>query len=327
MVAQVKGQKAEDRGRFYVTRNSAHQDVIVKNFALSSYIYFMNPRGDMKLNLVFFTMLCLWYSGADAVENCTNWQERPKLQWSDFQGTVAKESPFAAMTYWYLYYRWKGNKVFAESCFQTDKSWIREGKESDYLLQHEQLHVDIAQLHIRLFKQKIEFVTSTDQVKKAFDEILKSAKQMQAQYDEETEHSRDKAEQKRWNRLVAEKLENLDNYGSDKLIVINSPKKRAESDQVINLNGVWETDFGNLKLKQRGKTVSGTYDYADSDDEAIHGTVKGILTGRVLELTWKEGDESGTARLKFSQDGLSFDGTWRDDDADGDSGQWQGKKQ
>jgi len=128
----------------------------------------------MKFSFVFFTMLCLWYSAANAVENCIDWHERPKLQWSDFQGTVAEDSPFAAMTYWYLYYRWKGNKVLAESCFQTSKSWVREGKESDYLLQHEQLHVDIAQLHIRLFKQKIEFATSADQVKKAFDEVLKA---------------------------------------------------------------------------------------------------------------------------------------------------------
>jgi hypothetical protein len=281
----------------------------------------------MKFSFVFFTMLCLWYSAANAVENCIDWHERPKLQWSDFQGTVAEDSPFAAMTYWYLYYRWKGNKVLAESCFQTSKSWVREGKESDYLLQHEQLHVDIAQLHIRLFKQKIEFATSADQVKKAFDEVLKAAKRTQVQYDEETEHSRDKAEQKRWNRLVAKKLENLDDYGSDKQIVINSSKKRTESNQEIDLNGIWETDFGNLKLKQRGKTVSGTYDYVNSDDETVHGTLKGTLTGRVLEVSWDEGGATGTARLKFSADGLSFNGTWQDDDEDGNSGQWQGKKQ
>jgi|JFJP01.1.fsa_nt_gi Bacterial protein of unknown function (DUF922) len=281
----------------------------------------------MKLNLVFFAMLYCWCSVAGAVENCINWHENPKLQWNDFQGAVSENSPFAAMTYWYLYYNWKGNKIQADSCFQTNKSWIREGKESDYLLQHEQLHVDIAQLHIRLFKQKIESVTSIAQVKKVFDEILKAAKQMQAQYDEETEHSRDKAEQKRWNRLVAEKLEKLDNYGSDRLIMINGKKDNTESKQPINLKGSWETDFGTLKLQQRGKTVSGTYNYVDSDDEAVHGTVSGTLTGRVLELLWNEEDESsGTARLKFSQDGLSFDGTWRDAEGD-ESGEWHGTKQ
>jgi hypothetical protein len=73
--------------------------------------------------------------------------------------------------------------------------------------------------------------------------------------------------------------------------------------------------------------VSGTYNYVDSDDEAVHGTVSGTLTGRVLELLWNEEDESsGTARLKFSQDGLSFDGTWRDAEGD-ESGEWHGTKQ
>lgn len=278
----------------------------------------------MKLKMMSFALLSLLYSAAYSVENCVDWQTHRELTWDDFQGEVTENSPYAAMSYWYIYYRWEGNKVRAESCFQTSKAWIRDGKQSDYLLEHEQLHFDIAQLHIRLFQNKLKSATSTAQVKKLFDESLRAAKQMQARYDEETEHSRNKAEQKRWNRWVAEQLDNYEFY---RVVAINersAPKPPRPPLKGFDISGVWETEYGTLTLKQRGQEVSGAYEYLDDDDDKVRGTVRGTLSQRTLKGTWQEGEDSGTLQLRFSEDGLSFTGEWEEEDG---SGEWSGERQ
>jgi hypothetical protein len=281
----------------------------------------------MRLYFIYFAILCCWYSTVNAVENCIDWHENQQLSWSDFQGAVSETSPFAAMTHWYIYYRWKDNKIIAESCFETDKSWVREGKQTDYLLRHEQLHSDIAQLQIRLFKQKLEAVTSKVQVKQVFDQVLNAAKQMQVQYDTETKHSADKVAQQRWSRAIASQLDKLDNYGFDTLITIKTQSSPHEPEQVLNITGVWQTNFGTLQLKQRGKTVSGTYDYVNSKAVQIDGKISGILSSRVLTLTWYQNSELGSARLTFAADGASFEGTWQSDGEKGNSGTWHGTKE
>lgn len=230
----------------------------------------------MKLKIIGFVLLSLCCSIAYGVENCVDWHNNRELTWDDFQGEVAEDSPYAAMTYWYIYYRWEGNKVRAESCFQTSKSWIRDEKQSDYLLKHEQLHFDIAQLHIRLFQKKLMSATNSAQVKKRFDETLRAAKQMQAQYDEETQHSRNKIEQRRWNQWIAEQLENND---FQRLIAINkpsTPKKTRPPLKDSDISEVLDAEHGTLTLKQRGQNVTGTYESL-GDDEKIGGTEKGIL--------------------------------------------------
>lgn len=281
----------------------------------------------MKLKIISFILLTLFYSTAYGVANCVDWHSHPELTWDDFEGEVAEDSQYAAMSYWYIYYRWEGNKVRAESCFQTSKAWIREGKQSDYLLKHEQLHFDIAQLHIRLFQKKLETATSTTQVKKLFDESLRAAKQMQVQYDEESEHSRNKSEQRRWNNWVADQLEQLDGYGFFRLITINdhnTPRKPRPPMKNFEISGVWDTDYGTLTLRQRGQEVTGTYEYLDDDDEKVRGTVRGTLTQRTLKGTWYEGGDSGAMQLRFSEDGLSFTGEWQEEDG---SGEWSGEKE
>lgn len=281
----------------------------------------------MKLKIIVIALLSLLYSVAYAVENCVDWHSHPELTWDDFQGEVAEDSQYAAMSYWYIYYRWEGNKVRAESCFQTSKAWIRDGKQSDYLLKHEQLHFDIAQLHIRLFQKKLESVTTTAQVKKLFDESLRAAKQMQVQYDEETQHSRNKPEQKRWNQWVADQLEQLDDYGFHRLIAIserNTPKTPRPPVKGFDVSGVWDSDYGTLTLKQRGQEVTGTYEYLEDDDTKVRGTVRGTLNKRTLNGTWYEAEDSGEMQLRFSEDGLSFRGEWQEEDG---SGEWNGERQ
>lgn len=281
----------------------------------------------MKLKIVGFALLSLLCSVAYGVENCIDWHNNRELTWDDFQGEVAEDSPYAAMSYWYIYYRWEGNKIRAESCFQTSKAWIRDGKQSDYLLKHEQLHFDIAQLHIRLFQKKLESATHTSQVKKLFDETLRATKQMQAQYDEETEHSRDKTDQRRWNQWVADQLEQLENYGFQRLITItehNTPKTPRPPLKRFDVSGVWDTEYGTLTLKQRGQDVTGKYEYLDDDDEKVVGSVKGKLNQRTLKGTWQEGDDSGEIQFSFSEDGLSFTGQWQEEDG---SGEWSGERQ
>ncbi len=75
----------------------------------------------------------------------------------------------------------------------------------------------------------------------------------------------------------------------------------------------WTSNFNKMTLDQKGKNLSGNYDYAG-------GKMMGILKGRTLEGWWSEDDDvkdcgpdnawSGPYVLTFADDGKSFTGIY-----------------
>lgn len=96
----------------------------------------------------------------------------------------------------------------------------------------------------------------------------------------------------------------------------------------LSVSGTYESDFGALKLKQQGTTVTGNYSYTVSGGQSAIGTIKGSLKGLVLTFTWSQTQGSskagGSGSFVFSKDAKSFKGTWKD--SKGKSGTWNGKK-
>lgn len=90
--------------------------------------------------------------------------------------------------------------------------------------------------------------------------------------------------------------------------------------------GTWDSEqWGEMKLMQKGNTVTGTYSW----DE---GKIEGTVSGNMLRGTWSESpsysppDDAGDFEFTLSADGNSFSGHWRygsDDDWDGD---WTAEK-
>ena len=97
-----------------------------------------------------------------------------------------------------------------------------------------------------------------------------------------------------------------------------------ENISMLNIAGIWNTNWGQMILKQHGKYISGTYTY---DKGKLEGVLKGrVLTGKWMEApTYKPCNDSGAIKFTFSLDGKSFTGHWRYGfKGNSWSGEWRG---
>jgi hypothetical protein len=144
-----------------------------------------------------------------------------KLNWSHFSGKVDKSSSYNAHTsYKYNTKMGKvsmlGDSVYIESFdlilyLDQPNSWAKKGKTTDYLLEHEQGHFNIGILCVREIMQRYKAARFTPQnftltMQTIMNETAKKYTAMGFQYDRETEHSNNKAEQERWNNFFATEL-------------------------------------------------------------------------------------------------------------------------
>jgi hypothetical protein len=146
----------------------------------------------------------------DTVYYATN---RP-LTWSDFKGKIP-QSRFAAEVYPVIGYDEQVGveqgviKVMIGVKVSLPKSaaWAREDSRSDYTLNHEQRHFDIAKIAAEQFKQKLRAehlpVTNYDgYINSDYLDAYREMDDMQKQYDDETSHGTDHAAQERWNEKI-----------------------------------------------------------------------------------------------------------------------------
>jgi hypothetical protein len=142
------------------------------------------------------------------------------LIWDDFKGIPDDNSSFYAFTVWNMKsevinvkFR-KDTVVFSYKAYAElgDSSWIKKGKESDYLLKHEQGHFDIAKLCAKEITETMKrtvFLRSEFPAK--FNIVLKEIREkyniMTWRYDLETNHSKDKANQKKWDYFFQKELQ------------------------------------------------------------------------------------------------------------------------
>ncbi|RYY68958.1 MAG: hypothetical protein EOO13_10880, partial [Chitinophagaceae bacterium] len=86
------------------------------------------------------------------------------LSWKDFKGKVVEASPAAAITASGFGYKADFKSVGSKSqlnvgvyCyFSKTNSWVRPGKNSDYVLNHEQHHFDISFIAATMFLEKLK---------------------------------------------------------------------------------------------------------------------------------------------------------------------------
>jgi hypothetical protein len=146
------------------------------------------------------------------------WRKDSLLKWNDFKGPVDATSKFHALTLAEIFfkYNWtlKNNKytfTFTGGSFlNTDKSWTIKEKQTPALLQHEQVHFDIAEIFARISLQRLTATEYNATFKATIDEItqdnLRNMKVMQDLYDEQTDHSKEKKMQAKWEIYIANLL-------------------------------------------------------------------------------------------------------------------------
>lgn len=160
-------------------------------------------------------------------EVARSWSEAYKLQWSDFQGEIQAIQNEAASTTSGLTFGYKvkysGNTIenfeaMVEAQFYPLKSWFIKEKVTAVILNHEQLHFDITELHARKFRKALkELRVQSDlkyQIQRLYTQINQDLNQMQKRYDQETNHSINTNLQRQWEQHILEELKKLDRFKS-----------------------------------------------------------------------------------------------------------------
>lgn len=144
-----------------------------------------------------------------------------KLTWSDFTGKVDESDPYSAYTNYNVKPHMdnimlRGDSVFVgkiEVILELDpsKSWAKKDKLTDALLKHEQGHFDLGILCMRetlamLGQSRFTKANLNSLAYDIINKMLKKYSDMSVLYDSDTNHSANKDEQKRWDKLIAEML-------------------------------------------------------------------------------------------------------------------------
>lgn len=143
------------------------------------------------------------------------------LEWTDFQGSPDRGGNIAAITTSGFGYKAdmqnKGGvgqlNIGIYCYFSKPQSWVKSGRTTDYILEHEQHHFDVSYMASELFVQRIRTAGLTAKnantlIPKIYRECTEWMNELQNKYDGETANGTKVAVQERWNDFFNEKLGN-----------------------------------------------------------------------------------------------------------------------
>lgn len=154
------------------------------------------------------------------------WREGRKLEWRDFQGkpdailtqigTAAVAATSAPIRY-SIIKQGNGISIQVKVEFLKDRSWTTDTTKN--VLQHEQLHFDIAELYGRKIREKVanlneQEVTNIDSIYEEVKNLVRERNEMENQYDLRTGHGVVDINQQEWNKKIAKELEELKEYAT-----------------------------------------------------------------------------------------------------------------
>jgi Bacterial protein of unknown function (DUF922) len=175
------------------------------------------------LQLVIFTLSSVCHAqefSINIIEE-TNYKSNQRaytagpLTWSNFKSLIAEdEQAFSALTSTRFSYSIsqrgtaKKQTITVKPRFFFDEITSKKklSGQSDYILNHEQRHFDIAYYWYKKFLQEIKKLkadnTTIDIVSKLYKEFSTNTKEMQTLYDDETNHSRVAQKQTEWDAKI-----------------------------------------------------------------------------------------------------------------------------
>lgn len=161
----------------------------------------------------------------DNSADTVNWSSLRKLTWDDFRGPPDTVRNFSAETHYVITYTYrKSNQSkspelhFKIQCyFEKALSWAKAKECNNQLLSHEQAHFDIAELHTRMFRERIsktlfDQAKYDDQIQVLFSDILEECSKMQEKFDKETRYGILAEEQNNWKLNIEDALGQYFNY-------------------------------------------------------------------------------------------------------------------
>lgn len=141
------------------------------------------------------------------------------IEWDDFSGKIDQTSKWDAVTNWTTLYSFpaptfSGNSAYINisvRLFLKSDSWVKPNKKTDRLLEHERGHFNIGRICANEIEQTINS-TAFDrnsyhqQVDALYWQIIKKYQDLNAEYERETDHYNNIAQQKKWNKKLREML-------------------------------------------------------------------------------------------------------------------------
>ena len=161
-------------------------------------------------------------SDATVTKSVIYYDKATPLTWPDFKGKPEINSEAAAITNaglgFKMMYHSRDNIATLEisvNCnFSPLDSWVKNGRRTPYILNHEQHHFDIAYLHTWWFIQHLRTTKYTMKdyasvIKKLYYQAQTDLLKMQNDYDSETKNSQLPDQQERWNKKIDKMLAEL----------------------------------------------------------------------------------------------------------------------
>jgi len=159
-------------------------------------------------------------------ENYKHYKVYPTLSWNDFlvRPVAEFDNKFSASVSTGLDFKWDYNIENAQQNFSYKvrarlypaSSWVFEHKRDSALLVHEQLHYDITELYARKLRKIISEYKLGRNIRKdlkaIYQDVEASRQEMQAVYDKESGHSKNKEQQQIWNKKVDSLLQAYQTY-------------------------------------------------------------------------------------------------------------------
>lgn len=170
----------------------------------------------LKILLVLLPLFC--YAQREDEEGALAWEPGIELQWEDFRAEPPIDNGVAAYTATGLSYTFNtpgasGNyRLDAEviAYFYPEKSWYLPKLSSSEVLEHQRLHFDIAEIYARKMRKILSERTFSEnvhsEIHQIFSELNRELYDYQNSYDFDTYFSRNRKEQLRWNKRIAQQL-------------------------------------------------------------------------------------------------------------------------
>jgi len=175
----------------------------------------------------FIICLAFIFIGFISNEETISWNASQKLTWADFKANPDANSGAVALTASGITFGYSvktsGKRIIdftasVEAHFYPNKSWYVKEKGDDYILGHEQLHFDITELYVRMFREKLSLLKPNqnlkDQLQKLHIAINEALNETQKRYDAQSNHSINTEMQKQWEVFIATELKKFENYKS-----------------------------------------------------------------------------------------------------------------
>lgn len=183
---------------------------------------------------LFFLLLASSFSLQQS-DNIICWSKDRKLTWDDFTKKYGLENAAESNVIFFKQITYKGRAtglydtvvVETSAIFNKSKSFLSPGSETPILLQHEQGHFDIAEIHARKFRKILmEYIPIYNDyrlmlyIEENKDKIKAENNAEDNLYDEETDHHNFEGEQQRWTEKIGKELKELEHYSDNSTIRI-----------------------------------------------------------------------------------------------------------